>query len=220
MSATEQPATEPAVDVKPLPKPPEVKFGLVRRLYDWCLKWADTPYGVPMLFAIAFAEASFFPIPPDVLLLALCFAAPKKSFKFATWCLAGSVIGGMFGYYIGFAMWAKVSHLFIDRLFSQAAFDKAVRLYNDNAFKVIVLKGFTPIPFKLVTISAGVAHIPFGLFVAASVVCRSMRFFLVSGLIYRYGIRIRPFVEKYLSWLMLGIFVLVVGGFVVLKLVK
>jgi membrane protein YqaA with SNARE-associated domain len=211
-------ATGPSKTSSKSPKP--VKLGAMRRMYDWCIKWADTPYGVPMLFAISFAEASFFPIPPDVLLLALCFAAPRKSFRFAAWCLAGSVIGGMFGYYIGYSLWASLHDVFIPHVFSQAAFDKAVKLYNDNAFKVIVAKGFTPIPFKLVTISAGVARIPFGLFVSASIVCRSIRFFLVAGLIWKFGVRIRPFVEKYLTWLMLAALVLLVGGFLVLKLFK
>jgi membrane protein YqaA with SNARE-associated domain len=220
MSVSEPVKQAEEMGEEPKKKPKVVKLGPMRRMYDWCLQWADTPYGVPMLFAIAFAEASFFPIPPDVLLLALCFAAPKKSFRFATWCLAGSVIGGMFGYYIGFSLWSKLEHVFIPHVFSQGAFDKAVKLYNDNAFKVIVAKGFTPIPFKLVTISAGVAKIPFGTFVAASIVCRSIRFFLVGGLIFKFGVRIRPFVEKYLTWLMLALFVLVVLGFVVLKLVK
>jgi membrane protein YqaA with SNARE-associated domain len=204
----------------PPPAPKDVKFGVMRRLYDWCLKWAATPYGVPMLFVISFAEASFFPIPPDVLLLALCFAVPKKSFRYAFWCLTASVLGGMLGYYIGYSLWASLSHYFIPHVFSQAAFDKAKQLYVDNAFKVIVLKGFTPIPFKLVTISAGVAQVPFGLFVAASVICRSIRFFLVAGLIYKFGERVRPFVEKYLTWLMLAAFVLLVGGFVAIKMFR
>ncbi|GAC1351921.1 MAG: YqaA family protein [Polyangiales bacterium] len=223
MSASEpleNPASKRAPAEAHAGKPLDVKFGLMRRMYDWCLKWADTPYGVPMLFAISFAEASFFPIPPDVLLLALCFASPKKSFRFASYCLAGSVIGGMFGYYIGFSLWSHFEHVFIPHIFSQGAFDKAIKLYNDNAFTVIVAKGFTPIPFKLVTISAGVAHIPFGLFVAASVVCRSIRFFLVGGLVYKFGIRIRPFVEKYLSWIMLGFLVLFVAGFAAVKLLR
>ncbi len=202
-------------------KPPiDVRVGFMRRMYDWSLKWAETPYGVPMLFAISFAEASFFPIPPDVLLLALCFAAPKKSFRFAAWTLAGSVIGGMFGYYIGFALWEKLHGTFIPHVFSQAAFDRVKQLYLDNAFKVIVAKGFTPIPFKIVTITAGVAHVPFGEFVAASIVCRSIRFFLVGGLIYYFGAKVRPFVERWLSWIMLGFLVLLVGGILALKYLR
>ena len=204
-------------DVAVVAKPE--KKGLMRRLYDWCLKWADTPYALPMLFGMSFAEASFFPIPPDVLLLPMCFAAPKKAFKFAAWCLVASVLGGMLGYYIGFALWEHLHDFFIPRYFSQPAFDKVSQLYVDNAFKVIVLKGLTPIPFKLVTISAGVAKVPFGLFVVASIACRSMRFFLVAALVYFFGEKVRPFIEKYLTPILLALFVLLIAGFAVLKLV-
>lgn len=196
------------------------KRGAMRRMYDWCLKWADTPYALPALFVMSFAEASFFPIPPDVLLLAMCFAAPRKSFKYAFWCLVASVTGGMFGYYIGYALWPNVSHLFIGKIFSQAAFDKVKGMYLDNAFAIIVAKGFTPIPFKIVTISAGVAKVPFGEFVAASIICRSIRFFLVAGLIFFFGERVRPFIEKYLTWILLAALVALVGGFLALKLLK
>ena len=193
--------------------------GLMRRMYDWCLKWADTPYGVPMLFLISFAESSFFPIPPDVLLLALRFAAPKKSFRFASWCVIASVFGGMLGYYIGHSLWEQLHDTFIPLVFSQASFDKVKQLYIDNAFNVIVAKGFTPIPFKIITITAGVANVPFGEFMLASVVCRSIRFYLLGALVYKYGVTIRPFVEKYLSWLMLAFLVLLVGGIIVIKYV-
>lgn len=202
---------------RPGGKPPPVELGVIRRLYAWCLKWADTPYGVPMLVAISFAEASFFPIPPDILLLALCFGNPKKAFKFAFWCLVGSVVGGMFGYYIGYALWQSLSGYFIPHVFSQAAFDKVSKLYVDNAFLVIVAKGFTPIPFKVVTITAGVAKVSFGLFVAAAIICRSIRFFLVAGLIYFFGERVRPFIEKYLGPLLFLGFLLLVAGIVAIK---
>jgi membrane protein YqaA with SNARE-associated domain len=198
--------------------PPPARPGLMRRLYDWVLKWADTPYAVPMLFAISFAEASFFPVPPDVLLLPLCFALPKKSLRFATWCLLASVLGGMAGYGIGYGFWDVAHDWFIPHLFSQAAFDRVKATYLDNAFMIIVAKGFTPIPFKIVTITAGVAHVPFATFVAASVICRSMRFYLLGTLIYFFGPAVRPFVEKYLGWLLMGTLVLLVGGFVALKM--
>ncbi|OFZ17140.1 MAG: hypothetical protein A2X86_01430 [Bdellovibrionales bacterium GWA2_49_15] len=196
------------------------KPGLMRRMYDWCLKWADTPYGVPMLFVISFAESSFFPIPPDVLLLALCFATPRKSFRFASWCLVASVLGGMLGYYIGHSLWEHLHDTFIPLVFSQASFDKVKQLYIDNAFNVIVAKGFTPIPFKIITITAGVANVPFGEFFLASVVCRSIRFYLLGALVFKYGVKIRPFVEKYLSWLMLAFLILLIGGIIVIKYLR
>src|SRR5947209_8270140 len=110
--------------VEPVPVAEPSKKGLMRRLYDWCLKWADTPYGVPALFVMSFAEASFFPIPPDILLLALCFGKPKKAFQFAAWCLLGSVTGGLLGYYIGYALWTSFSEVFFSaHLFTKAQFE-------------------------------------------------------------------------------------------------
>ncbi len=215
-------ALTPSTDSTPPEPAPAAKKGLSRRLYDYCLKWAGTPYAMPALCVMSFAEASFFPLPPDALLLPMCFAKPKRSFVYATACTLASVIGGMLGYYIGHALWeqAGLSHWFIPRIFSQAAFDKVKAMYVGNAFVIIALKGLTPIPFKIVTITAGVAKIPFGEFVAASIVCRGIRFYAEATLIYFFGEKVRPIVEKYLTPLMLAAFVLLVGGFVLIKLYK
>jgi membrane protein YqaA with SNARE-associated domain len=215
-------SSDPAASEKPAASPPpkDVKYGITRRLYDWVLKWADTPYALPMLCLISFAEASFFPIPPDVLLLPMCFAKPKQSLKFAAYAVATSVIGGCLGYYIGFALWSQFHDFFIPRFFTQVAFDTVKATYQDHAFTIIAAKGLTPIPFKLVTISAGVANVDLKTFIAASIVCRSIRFFAEGVLIYFFGEKVRPFVEKYLSLLMLGFLVLLIGGFVALKMLK
>jgi membrane protein YqaA with SNARE-associated domain len=202
------------MSVEAMPAP---KKGPIGRLYDWSMKWAGTKYAVPALFLMSFAEASFFPIPPDVLLLPLCFGAREKSFKFAFWCLCGSVLGGVLGYYIGFALWESLHDFFIPRFFSQVKFDTVSKTYVDNAFLVIAAKGLTPIPYKLVTISAGVAKVPFAIFMTASVVCRAPRFFIVAGLVYFFGEKVRPFIEKYLTWLLLAVLVVVIAGFLIFK---
>lgn len=202
------------------PPAPEGKKGWSRRLYDYCLKWAGTPYALPALCVMSFAESSFFPLPPDALLLPMCFAKPKRSFVYATACVLASVLGGILGYYIGYALWGQVSHWFIPRIFSQAAFDKVASMYVGNAFLIIAAKGLTPIPFKIVTITAGVVKIPFGEFVAASIVCRGIRFYAEATLIFFFGEKVRPIVEKYLTALMFAAFVLLVGGFVLIKMYR
>ncbi len=191
--------------------------GPVRWLYDYCLKWAGTKWAVPALCAMSFAEASFFPIPPDALLLPMCFEKPKKSFHYATYCLIASVLGGLLGYYIGISLWAHVSHWFIPKLFSQAKFDAMKASYTGAAFWIIAGKGLTPIPFKVVTITAGVAEIPLSVFIPAAIVCRAIRFHAEATLIYFLGDKVRPFIEKYLTWVFLLALVLLVGGFLAFK---
>ena len=157
---------------------------LIRRLYEWTVGWADRPGGSRALFCIAFIESSFFPIPPDVLLLALCVGSPKKSFRFALSCSVGSVLGGMFGYLIGFAAWQAVRGLFIPFVFSQELFDKVQVLYQGNAFLALLAAAFTPIPYRVFTVAAGVFNVDFWTLASASVLGRSARFFAVGGVLY------------------------------------
>ena len=134
---------------------------------------------------LAFAESSIFPVPPDVLLIALALGRRKRALYFALVCSLGSVAGGTFGYLLGYAAWEALSGLFIPYVFSQEVFDKVSSYYNDQAFWYLLLAGFTPIPYKVFTLAAGVCRIPIWILIAASVVGRSARFFLVGGLIYR-----------------------------------
>jgi len=192
---------------------------LMRRLYDWVLHWADTPYGAPALFLLAFAESSFFPIPPDVLLLALCISVPLRSFRFALIASLGSVLGGVLGYGIGFGLWEMVSAYFYRYVpgFSEAAFSRVQHLFATYDFWTVFAAGFTPIPYKVITIGAGVFRINFPVFVIASVISRSLRFFLVAGLIYRYGPAVRSFIEKYFNILSIVFMFLLIGGFLVIR---
>jgi len=191
---------------------------IIRRLYNWTISWAERPGGSWALFLIAFAEASFFPIPPDVLLLALCVGASKKSFRFASICAAGSVLGGMFGYLIGYGAWQSVKGLFIPYIFSQAVFDKVQVLYQQNAFLSLLTAAFTPIPYKVFTIAAGVFDVNFWTLVGASLLGRSARFFLVGGILFYFGPPVKVLIEKYFNWFAWALLALGIGGFVALKL--
>ena len=197
------------------------KVGIVRRMYDWVLSFAERPGGEWALFLFAFAESSFFPIPPDPLLIALAIGAPKRAFRFAAICTAGSVVGGMVGYAIGWGLWAAVDQFFYAYVpgVTEAGFERVRVLYDRYDFWAIFTAGFTPIPYKLFTLSAGAFGIAFPVFIVASVVSRAARFFLVGALIYHYGPPIKGFIDRHfnkLAWLFL---LLLVGGFVVIKLV-
>ncbi len=205
--------TEPAVTT-PAPKP-----NLLKRLYQWVLHWADTPHGLVALCAISFVESSFFPIPPDVLLVALCMGAPKKGLKFALWCSVFSVLGGVAGYYIGYLAEPLGRWIIFDLLHYGSAWDKVAQLYGENAFLAIVTAAFTPVPYKVFTIAAGVFHEQVGLWtlVSASILGRSGRFFLVAGTIYFFGPPIKRLLDKYLEVFTVVFTVLLVGGFVLVK---
>ncbi|KAA3597125.1 MAG: DedA family protein [Calditrichaeota bacterium] len=192
---------------------------MVRKIYDWVLKWAETPYGPLALAILAFTESAFFIIPPDVLLVALAVGKPKKSLHFALYCSVASVLGGMFGYYIGLGLWSVVSDLFFSYIpgFTPDKFEMVRTLYEENGFWVVFTAGFTPIPYKLFTITAGVFEINFFGFVLASLVGRSARFFLVGGLIWKFGEEIQEFIDKYFNLLAIVFTVLLIGGFFVVK---
>ena len=189
----------------------------LRRLYDWTIAWAERPGGSWALFAIAFAESSFFPIPPDVLLLALCVGAPRRSFRFALICSVGSVLGGIAGYVIGYAAWHAVDDFFLTYVFSPALFNRVQELYQGNAFMAILTAAFTPIPYKVFTVAAGVFDISLWTLIVASVVGRSARFFMVAGAIYVFGAQVKAWVEKYFDWLTWAFLILLGGGFLVVR---
>ena len=193
--------------------------GPIRRLYDWVLHWAETPYGGPALAILCFAEASFFPLPPDPLLIALCLGAIRRSFRFAIIAAVASVAGGILGYWIGVSGWHLLSDFFFTYVpgVSPESFSTVQGYYDRYDFWAIFLAGLTPIPYKVFTLTAGVFSINFGVFVVASVVSRSLRFFLVAGLIYKYGAPISRFIDRYFELLAVVFGVLIVLGFVAIK---
>lgn len=191
----------------------------VKSLYDWVIHWSKTTHAKTALFVIAFAESSFFPIPPDVLLMAMGVSEPKKALRFAGICLVGSLLGGVAGYYIGIGLWHLISDLFFQYIpgFSPALFDKVALMYKEHAFWAVFTAGFTPIPYKLFTIAAGVAQISLPQFIIASILSRGLRFFLVGGALRYFGAPVKIFIEKYFEILTIAFTVLFIGGFAALK---
>lgn len=191
----------------------------IRRLYDWVLGWADTPYGSPALFGISLAESSFFPLPPDPLLLALALGKPKRALRFAGVATIASVIGGIIGYAIGAGAWSVAGDWFFQYVpgVSQEAFDRVEGLFTQWGFAFVFMAGLTPIPYKVFTLSSGVVGFNFPVFVLASFLSRGLRFFAVAGLVYVFGPSIQTFIDKHFNRLAIAFTVLVVAGFAVIE---
>jgi len=189
------------------------------RLKAWVESFAAKPNASLWLFLIAFVESSFFPIPPDVLLIALCVANPKKSFKFAAICTAGSVTGAFLGYYIGYAFFETIGSKIVAFYGFSEKFQHVLDLYRANAWSAIILAGFTPIPYKVFTIAAGFNQtIDLATLALASFVGRATRFVLVGGLLYVFGPKMKEYLDNNLEKLTLILGVLFVVGILAVKL--
>ena len=194
-------------------------FGWLKKLYNWVLHWADTPYALPALIALAVAESSFFPIPVDILLIAMAVSIPARSFVYAAYTSLFSVLGGVIGYLIGFQFMSIVGDRIIDFYGYQSQFQSLSQTFQDYNFVAILIAAFTPIPYKVFTITAGAVHADFWEFFAASVIGRSSRFFILGTLIYFFGENIKLFIDKYFDLLSILFVVLLVGGFILIKYV-
>jgi membrane protein YqaA with SNARE-associated domain len=190
---------------------------MLKRLYNWVLHWADSPYGGWALFLLAFSESSFFPIPPDVLLIALAVGKPERSLKYAAICTAGSVIGGVAGYIIGWQFMAGVGEKIVDFYGLTEKVAYIGTLYHQYDAWAVGVAGFTPIPYKVFTITAGAFKINFLVFFLASLVSRAARFFIVGGLIYAFGPSIKVFIDKYFNILAVVFTILLVAGIFLIK---
>ena len=190
---------------------------MLKRLYDWVLHWAETPYGIWALFFLAFAESSFFPIPPDVLLIALAISIPNKSFRFALVCSVGSVMGGAFGYFLGLQFMEFIGQPIIAFYGAHDKFDYMQQLYNKYDAWAVAVAGFTPIPYKVFTIAAGACEINFSIFILASLLSRSARFFIIGGLIFAFGAPIKTFIDRYFNILAIAFMILLIMGFIAIK---
>ncbi|MHC4789371.1 MAG: YqaA family protein [Planctomycetota bacterium] len=189
--------------------------GPLRRLYEWTIHWAETPYALWALFLLAFAEASFFPIPPDVLLIAMALGAPKKSLRFAGICLAGSVLGGCVGYAIGMFFFQAVGEPILSLYDYLEEFHALSMRFGQHGFLFIFIAALTPIPYKVFTIAAGFCHadVPLQVLIAASVVGRGLRFLAVGALFRAFGRPIKRFIDRYFNLLTIAFVILLVLGF-------
>jgi membrane protein YqaA with SNARE-associated domain len=184
----------------------------------WVEGYAEKPHAQWALFWIAFAESSFFPIPPDVLLVAMAVIIPAKAFRYALICTAGSVLGGVLGYLIGWAFFETLGQPILQFYGAMDQYENVRALYNEHAFWAILAAGFTPIPYKVFTIAAGTFEVSLVTLVAASVIGRAGRFFLVGGLFYFFGAPIKRFIDKYFEIITVVFLVLLIGGFVAVRL--
>ncbi|MBH31695.1 MAG: cytochrome B [Candidatus Marinimicrobia bacterium] len=188
-------------------------FRWLKNLYDWVLHWAETPYAIPALMALAFAESSFFPIPVDVLLIAMAVSIPKRSFEYASYVSLFSVLGGAAGYIIGNQFMGTVGSQIINLYGYEELFTTLSEAFRDYNFIAVLTAAFTPIPYKVFTITAGAVSADFMEFFVASAIGRTARFFAVGALIYFFGESIKSFIERYFNILSVLFTILLIGGF-------
>jgi membrane protein YqaA with SNARE-associated domain len=192
---------------------------MLRRLYSWTMRLAEGPRALLALIAVSFAESSFFPIPPDTLLVPMVLAQRRRAFTLAIWCTAASILGGVLGYAIGAALYDSLGKWIVNFYGYGKSVEDFRETYAAWGAWIILIKGLTPIPYKLVTIASGFAGYNFGLFVLLSIITRGLRFFLVAGLLYLYGEPIRNFIERRLETVALATAAMIVTGFVIVKYV-
>ncbi len=195
------------------------RVGPMRRLYNWVLSWAETRYGTPALATISFTESSVFPIPPDVLQIALSVSKPRWSYWYAFVNTVASVAGGVLGWVIGYALWQSFSWFFFGYVpgFTEKNFSLVGERYQESAMLAIIGAAFTPIPFKIFTIAAGVFVVPLWTLVIAAFIGRGARFFLVATAIFLFGEKVKHYLEKYFEIAAVLLFALLIGGFIVVK---
>ena len=190
---------------------------MIRKLYDWTLSLAGHPRALWALAVIAFVESSFFPIPPDVLMIPMIIAAPTRAFRIAAVATVASVLGGLFGYAIGALLFETVGQPILDFYGKADAFDSFATRYNDWGAWAVLIAGVTPFPFKVITIASGTTGLSLPVFILSAVLARALRFFVVAALLWKFGPPIRDFIEKRLG-LMFAIFcVLLIGGFYLVR---
>lgn len=191
---------------------------IIKAVYDWCMRLVAGKYALPALCGIAFIESSFFPIPPDILLIPLVLANRPKAFKIAFWATLSSVIGGMAGYGIGYFLYDTVGVAILNFFHYTQKFESFKHLYNEYGAWIVFGAGVTPFPYKIITIASGVTHLNLVVFTIASILARGLRFFLIAALLWKFGEPMKTYIEKNLGWLSILFFILLVGGFCLIKL--
>ncbi len=190
---------------------------MIRSLYNWTMHLGESRYALYALAAIAFVESSVFPIPPDVLLIPMIIALPRRAFLIAFIATVASVLGGMFGYYIGAVLFDSIGQPILDFYGKAEQFDQFKATYNEYGAWAVLIAGVTPFPFKVITILSGSTGLDFGVFVLSSVLARALRFFVIAALLWKFGVPIRTFIEKRLGLVFTVALALLLGGFVAVK---
>ena len=190
---------------------------MIRKLYDWTMRLAASRHALWALAGVSFIESSVFPIPPDVLMIPMIIARPNKAFVIAAVCTVASVLGALLGYYIGYALYEVVGEPVLQFYGMEEKFDTFAERYNDYGAWAVLIAGVTPFPFKVITILSGATQLNFGIFLLSSIIARGLRFFIVAGLLWKFGAPIRDFIEKRLGLMFtLGVIALL-GGFYLVK---
>jgi len=192
---------------------------MLRRLYDWTMSLSGHPHALWALFAVAFIESSVFPIPPDILIIPMVLAAPQRAWKIALVATVASVLGGVLGYAIGAFLFDSLGRPLLDFYGYADKFAAFEAKYNEWGAWIVAGAGFTPFPYKVITIASGVTHLDPFVFIVASILSRGARFFLIAALLWKFGAPIRSFIDRYLPLLATAFFVLLLGGFLALRYV-
>jgi len=186
---------------------------MIRRLYDWTIALAATPYALWALAAVAFIESSFFPIPPDILLIPMVLATPRRAWLIAGVATVSSVLGGLFGYFIGAVLFDSVGQAVFDFYGKADSVAEFNARFNEYGIWAVLIAGMTPFPYKVITIMSGWTGLSIPAFIIFSIIARGARFFMVAGLLWWFGEPIRLFIEKYLGWLFAAFLILLIGSF-------
>ena len=190
---------------------------MLKRLYDWTISLAESKHALWALAFVAFVESSVFPIPPDILMIPMIIATPKRAFLIAGIALVASVLGGMLGYFIGWGAFESIGKPVLEFYGKDAYFEEFSTKYNEWGAWAVLIAGITPFPYKVITILSGVTGLNFMVFMVASIIARGFRFFLVAGLLWKFGEPIRDFIEKRLGLMFTLFMILLLGGFVAIK---
>jgi membrane protein YqaA with SNARE-associated domain len=190
---------------------------MLKRLYEWTLDKAGHRHAERWLAGISFVESSFFPIPPDVMLLPMCLARPERAFRYAFVCTIASLLGALLGYAIGYFLFETLGNPILQFYGLGDAFESFSARFNEQGWIIVLLAGFTPLPFKVITIAAGATAMPLYILITASLIARSARFFLVAALLWKFGEPVKRLIDRYFGPLSLAFAALLIGGFIVLR---
>lgn len=190
---------------------------MLSNLYNWVMRLADHPRALLVLAVVSFAESSFFPIPPDVMMIPMILARPNRAWLIATVALVSSVLGGLLGYAIGAFAFEQIGQPILTSLGKADAVAEFNTRFNDFGFWAVLGAGITPFPFKVITIMSGWTGMPLGVFITTSIIARAFRFFLVAALLWKFGAPIRDFIEKRLGLMTTLFFLLLIGGFLLVR---